>query len=308
MLKEKFTENEVYSQFFSFEVLDYFDSITIDENYEWIKKYFDILMNNENINAEKFNTHHIRPCCTFKDKEHKNRKQTLSLANEFNKNLIKLSIYNHFFAHFYLWKIFNDKDSKIAFQRMCGQGKYIDNLTEYELKDVARLKEECAKTNRTKEESLKIKKLWNEKNPNYYKNYNNKNHDKIVEQRKETYLLNRNKILKQQSEYYKNNTEIILKRNHDYYERNQEKILEQKRNYIKINHEKILEYKADYRKKNHNKITEFNAQICYDPIKNDYPKFGALQSRKERNKELYKEINLRDYILSEEELIKLGLA
>ena len=50
----------------------------------------------------------------------KNQRQTKPLADKFNGNLIKLSIYNHLFAHFYLWKIFNNKDSKISFQRMCG--------------------------------------------------------------------------------------------------------------------------------------------------------------------------------------------
>lgn len=92
MLKEKFTNNLIYSQFFSFEVLDYFDSITTDENYEWIMKYFNILMKNDNVSAEKFEIHHIRPCCTFKDETHKVRKETKPLADKFNGNIIKLSI------------------------------------------------------------------------------------------------------------------------------------------------------------------------------------------------------------------------
>ena len=156
MIKYKFTENKLYSQFFSFEILDYYDSIATDENFEWIENYFNILMKDENINTEKFNIHHIRPCCTFKDKEHKNRRETEKLGNEFNGNLIKLSIYNHFFAHFYLWKIFNNRDLKNAFQRMCGQGKYINNLTKEELNNIARLKENCAKKNKTDKE----KKEW----------------------------------------------------------------------------------------------------------------------------------------------------
>ena len=47
----------------------------------------------------------------------------------------------------FLWKIFNNQDLKSAFQRMCGQRKYIDNLTEKELKEIATLKENCAKKN-----------------------------------------------------------------------------------------------------------------------------------------------------------------
>lgn len=112
MSMEKFTENLIYFQVFSFEVLNYFDSIATEENVDWIDKYFDVLMKSENITAEKFNMHHIRPCCTFKDKAHKTRQETQELADVFNGNLIKLSIYNHLFAHFYLWKIFNTKDLK----------------------------------------------------------------------------------------------------------------------------------------------------------------------------------------------------
>ena len=57
---------------------------------------------------------------------------------------------------------------------MCGQGKYINNLTEYELNDVARLKEECAKKNQTEEE----RKEYNKK---LYRN----NIEKISKQHKE---------------------------------------------------------------------------------------------------------------------------
>ena len=95
MLREKFTENSIYLQFFSFEVLDYFDSICTDENYKWIVKYFNVLMKKENKTAEKFNDHHIKPAFTFRDDNHKNRKETKSLANEVNGNIIRLSVQNH---------------------------------------------------------------------------------------------------------------------------------------------------------------------------------------------------------------------
>ena len=161
---------------FSKEILDYFENIKTKENSIWIDKYFEVLSDPSNFNSEKFNIHHIRPCCTFKDKEHKNRKQALSLADEFNENRIKLSIYNHMFAHFYAWKIFNIKDLKNAFQRMCGQGKYIDTLTENELKNIARLKEDCAKKNQTEEEKLEYRKNYRENN----KEYRKENKDKVL--------------------------------------------------------------------------------------------------------------------------------
>ena len=64
MLREKFTENLKYLQFFSFEVLDYFDSICTDKNYEWIGKYFDVLMKEENKTAdsEHFGNSRLSTC------------------------------------------------------------------------------------------------------------------------------------------------------------------------------------------------------------------------------------------------------
>lgn len=41
---EKFTENLIYSQVFSFEVLNYYDSISTKENINWIIKYFNLLI------------------------------------------------------------------------------------------------------------------------------------------------------------------------------------------------------------------------------------------------------------------------
>ena len=148
---------------FSEKILNYFENLRTEENSEWIDKYFEVLSDSLNINAEKYNQHHIRPCCTFKNDEHKTRKETQKLGDAFNGNIIKLSIHNHLLAHYYLWKIFNNRDSKEAFQRMCGEGKYIDNLTENELKEIARLKEECTNKNKTDED---VK----ERNKNYYEN------------------------------------------------------------------------------------------------------------------------------------------
>ena len=113
---------------FSQEILDYFESLRNEETSEWINKCFEVLSDPSNFNAEKYNIHHIRPCFTFKDENHKTRKETEPLADEFNGNLIKLSVYNHLFIHYYLWKIFNNKDSKLDFQRMCGLKKYKDKL------------------------------------------------------------------------------------------------------------------------------------------------------------------------------------
>ena len=261
---------------FSKEILDYFDSLRTNENSEWIDKYFEVLSDTSNINSKKFNIHHIRPCCTFKDEIYKTRKETEKLADKHDCNSIKISIKNHIIAHFYLYKIFNNTDLKEAFQRMCGQGKYIDNLTEDELKDVARLKEECAKTNRTKKERkeylLNYNKTWRKNNP-----------EKASKQYKRKYQKHRDKILIRVANYRKNNPEKIAKC---------------KLEWGKQNHEHVVKYKHEYYITNKDGILEKIHQICYDPIKEDYPTLGTLRQRKYRKKELYKNINPNEYIIS----------
>ena len=164
---------------FSEEIIDYFEDLRTEENSAWIDKYFKVLSDESNLNAEKYNTHHIRPCFTFKDKEHKKRKETQNLGDDFKENIIKLSVYNHLFAHYYLWKIFDNKDSKTAFQRMCGQGEYINNLTEEELKEIAKLKEDCAKKNQTEEERKERERNYNKSDKkkkvskNFYERHKN---------------------------------------------------------------------------------------------------------------------------------------
>ena len=290
MLREKFTENLNYSQFFSFEVLDYFDSICTDENYEWIVKYFDVLMKEENETAEKFNKHHIRPCCTFKTNSRCKRIETKPLADKFNDNLIKLSIYNHVFAHFYLWKIFNNRDCKEAFQRMCGQRNYINNLTENELIKIATLKEECAKKNQTKEE----RKEYNKK---LYEN----NKEELSKKRKERYKNNKEKELKRNSDYNKKNKDRLSKQRKEYRDNNKEKILKQEKEYRDNNKERILEisrkWYADNKEKESDKKKKYNAQMCIDPIKEKPCTLCALKARIKRNKKLYNNMIATDYII-----------
>ena len=44
---------------FSTEVLSYFENLRTEENSEWIDKYFDVLSNPLNLDAKKYNIHHI---------------------------------------------------------------------------------------------------------------------------------------------------------------------------------------------------------------------------------------------------------
>lgn len=331
MAKYKFTEDLIYSQVFSFEVLDYFDSITTNENFEWIEKYFNVLIKDENKTAEKFNTHHIRPCCTFKDENHKNRKQTQKLGDEFNGNIIKLSIYNHIFAHFYLWKIFNTLDLKISFQRMCGEGKYVDNFTEDELDEIARLKEECAKKNQTEEEKKEYKKIyskkWREEHPDYnqkeeikeYKrNWSIDNRDRLKEKQKNQPKTEEQKIAKRL--YFKNyyethkNDENFKKSQKRQKEKESSKIKareysrnyskthkQEKRKYIINNRDKINKYRRTYTQEHREELLEkrrsYERQMCFDPIAQNKCTVRALIGRKHNHKELYKDVIVKNCII-----------
>jgi len=245
---------------FSDEVLNYFKGIRTEENGIWIDKYFEVLSDKNNLSATKYNFHHIRPCFTFKDKEHRNRKETQILGDEFNGNVIKISVYNHILCHYYLWKIYDEWNSKRAIESMCTQNKYIDDLTEDELKEIARLKEECAKENQTEEEKKK-----------YRKNY---------------YWKNRDEALERVNKWTENNQDKVKKNKDNWYQKNKERISKESKEHRA---EKRIKDR-EYRHNNKDKIKERNNRPCYDPIRKDVCTWGILKHRKNRNKEIYKNI------------------
>ena len=238
---------------FSKEVLSYFESIRTEENSVWIDKYFEYLSDEENLRAEKYNGHHIIPCFTFKDETHRTRKETEPLADKIEGNIIELSIYNHLLAHHCLWKIYNNRDSKNTMQRMCGEEKYIDTLTEQELKEIAILKEECAKKNLTEEERKKKKYA-------RVKKYKNSHKQQVSEQGKRYRESHKEEKARYDKEYRRRNKEKIKKKNKENYEKNKDK------------------------------VSEKGKQLCLDPIENKPCTLNALKCRKQRNKELYKDI------------------
>ena len=238
---------------FSKEVLSYFESIRTEENSAWIDKYFEYLSDEENLTAEKYNGHHIIPCFTFKDETHRTRKETEPFADKVEGNVIELSIYNHLLAHYCLWKIYDNRDSKNTMQRMCGEEKYIDTLTEQELKEIAILKEECAKKNLTEEERKKKKYA-------RVKKYKNSHKQQVSEQGKRYRESHKEEKARYDKEYKRRNKEKIKKKNKENYENNKDK------------------------------ISEKGKQLCFDPIKNKPCTLNALKCRKQRNKELYKDV------------------
>ena len=275
---------------FSKEVLSYFESIRTEENSAWIDKYFEYLSNEENLTAEKYNGHHIIPCFTFKDETHRTRKETEPLANKVEGDIIKLSIYNHILAHYCLWKIFDNYNSKHAIQYTIGKDKEINDLSENQIKEIARIREECAEKNQTEEEMKEKQKEYRmsergkESQRKRSAKYNN-SHKELVFKRKKKYRETHKEERSQYwSEYYKNNKEQVDKTHKKYRD----------------------EHKEDYQKYNHEYSEKYFKQLCYDPIKNDYPTLGALRGRIYNHKELYKNIIPTECIIEENQFNTLS--
>jgi len=257
------------------EVLKIIESWKTDENSVWIKEYIKIVLDISNISSDKSRGHHIIPCFMFKDENHKTRIETEELANKIEGNIIELSIYNHIKAHYCLWKIFpNNKDSKKAVQHLCKM-ENIENLTFDEIKDIAKIEEDCANHNQTKEEMA-------EKDREYYKN-------------------NREDILRKQKDYNKSHKKEVSTRGKKWYKENKErhKIWQQNWNEnhkddIKINAKK---YREENKEELNKKKREYDSQICVDPIKQNECSLSALRYRKRFHKSDYKDLNPKDCII-----------
>ena len=225
--------------------------------------------------TEKYNIHHIRPCFSFKDENHKNRKKSKPLADKIEGNIIKLSIYNHLLVHYCLWKIYDNKDSKISFQQMCKEN--IEDLSENQIKEIAKIQEECAKKNRTKEEIKKYQAKYRKEHKE-----NKSKIDKIYQEN------NKEKISENKKIYYIENLEYFAEKRKQYNQEHKEQIKETNKLYYKNNYDKIKSW-----------LKEYTAQICYDPIKKNRCTLDTLYSRKKRHKDEYSNVSPSKYIIKE---------
>ena len=297
---------------FSEEVLSYFENLRNEENSEWIDKYFKVLSDENNLSAEKYNLHHIRPCCTFKDDKHKNRSETQSLGDKFKGNIIKLSIYNHVKAHYFLWKIFNDLDSKCSIMYLCGLKTNIDNLSEDELNKIALIREECAKTNQTEEEKKRYTYKYNrskhrknrlkerreiryfdpiEKAYWHIDTIKNKiktdiRYKNIILNDLQTTNVNSKEYVEVMSTYKLNlKTQTIDKKNKN------------RQSWRNKNKNKLNEQERLYYKNNKDRIHKLINRLCLDPITNKFVTYQMLNARKHRHKDLYKNIILKECLV-----------
>lgn len=299
---------------FSKEILEYFESIRNEENSAWIDKYFEYLSDENNLTATKYSGHHIIPCFTFKDETHKNRKETEPLADKIEGNIIKLSVHNHLLAHHCLWKIYNNRDSKTTIQRMCKED--VDDLSENEIKEIAKIQEECAKENRTKEEFKEYQKRWYEENKERKlkknKEWGENNKELCAEYSKHWHEEHREEILKRNKELYKENRDIRLQKNKEYNEKNKEKIKMYHKKYNELHKEEQSEYSKEHYQKNkekyqkqHKEYYENNKEEISRKNKERYQnnKDEISKKHKEYN-DLHKEDAKRRYEENRDEILK----
>ena len=245
---------------FSKEILEYFKSLRNEETNEWVDKYIEVLSDTSNFDAEKYNVHHIKPCFTFKDKEHKNRKETEPLANKFNENTIKLSIYNHILAHYYLWRIYDNQDSKFPLLNLACIDRGVV-FSEDEIKTIAKIVEICKKNNLTEEELKEHDKIYRENHKEDTRKRARKRYNLLCQDALDDklYRYGRFKDIINTDELHKNliASDYIITENLEFYEKEFEK----------QNSPKYKD-KNDWRKKNQSKINEKthkrDSQMCKD--------------------------------------------
>ena len=294
---------------FSQEIIDYFENLRTVENSEWIDKYFEVLSDSSNFDAKKFNLHHIKPCFAFKDENHKSRKETEKLGNQFNENIIKLSIYNHLLCHYYLWKIFNNEDSRRSVYLQFNKIN-VDNFTEDKIKELAKIKEEYSKENMTEEERKELTKIWKRNHKDNKKQHDEKyrktHKDKIAKYKKDYYQENKETLSKQRKIRYENNKELESKQQKTYYENNKEDIKRYKKEWRQENKERISENNKAWYQENKDRILDdrkkYSHQECIDPTDGTTCTLCALQGRIKRHPDLYPNVIATECIINRSKL------
>lgn len=184
------------------EVLSYFKSWETEENFEYIKRYKEVLLDSSNLVDDEFDIHHIIPAFIFADETHTTRNEMLSVADNIEGERIRLSHNNHILAHYFIWKIFpNEEKARRAVYMMLGKVKNFKNITENEIKLLNEIHSECKQTNLTEKE---IK----ERDALYSRNYLKNNKEKVLAKKKKYYYENRDDIRK----HYLENRDDILER------------------------------------------------------------------------------------------------
>ena len=129
--------------------------------------------------------------------------------------------------------------------------------------------EECSN-----EDKLKLEKMFIEMyNPElntykfyfdkkrYFKEYNNKNKEKLKEYHKEYNEINKEKLKEYHKDYNEINKEKLKEYRKEYNIKNRERIAKENKDYVENNKDKIAAYRKEYREKNKEKRKEKNKEI-----------------------------------------------
>ena len=96
---------------------------------------------------------------------------------------------------------------------MCGRKKYMNDISEDELKEIAILKEECFNKNQTEEERKEYIKQWQVNNMDrlrkLHKIWEEKNKEKRKIQHHENYINNKERHSQNGKAYYENNKSYL---------------------------------------------------------------------------------------------------
>lgn len=166
---------------------------------------------------------------------------------------------------------------------MCGQSNFTENLTENELKEIAKLQGDCAKTNKTEEEIKERKR-------NYGIKYREENKDDLKQSKHNYYINNMERERNRAKENRLKRIDEIREYDKKRYYKNKEKNSEKRKQYYLENRDEIVE-----------KQKARSNQKCYDPKENDFCSLQALQKRKRKDKEKYKDVIPSQCIIKEDQ-------
>lgn len=111
---------------------------------------------------------------------------------------------------------------------------------------------------KNREKLIERRKIWEEENPIYKKDYYIGNRDYILEYHKQYRMDNPELMLKRDRQYRENNPEKITKAKKKYYENNKEKIAKYRKKYLKDNKCEIKERRKKQRQRDKEKIAIYS--------------------------------------------------
>lgn len=115
--------------------------------------------------------------------------------------------------------------------------------------------------------SAEYSAMMRKKNPDYMREYQEKNRDKLIQSRRDYYQANKDEFLKKCKDRYEKNKERINQRGREYYKKNRDKFREASREWYERNKEKVAAYVSQWRKENRSRINETTrARRAKDPV------------------------------------------